>query len=117
MYDIPIAANNNNIVNLFNALEGKAKAFYGLYQEQGAKKDLLAAFQSYDFLCNFIHQMRKSYKTESSKLNLSKKAGMAYAEAIDVACLLHDFSKAFHFLEQSKAALMLENMQDIEVFS
>ncbi len=101
------------------ALVGKAKVFFDLYKKENGRKNIEAAYETYELAVQLIHEIRLDYQQEESLLQLSTSVLSIYENAIATALELHEITndkeylnRAFVFCEGNKATLLLESINE-----
>ncbi|MBC7775572.1 MAG: CHAT domain-containing protein, partial [Phycisphaerae bacterium] len=104
---------------IFEALTAKAEAAQALFEKSGDIRWLECALECHDLAYQAESILRHVFQYSSSKLNLQKDARAREESAMNVARLLFEktgqavwLEKAFAIAERSKAALLLEALQD-----
>jgi len=104
---------------IFEALAVKAEAAQVLYEKAGGLHWLELALECHDLAWQAEMLLRRVYQYSSSKLLLQKDARRREEAAMNVARWLYEqtgqqqwLEKAFAIAERSKAALLLESLQD-----
>lgn len=135
-YSLPLLGNSNNAPLLLQTLIAKGIVFYQIYQQTASPQNLMAALAHYYCADELINQIRKSYKTESSKLLLANSATTSlYIPAINMAWVAYQqetennlsinqlakqmgyqlpskaIDLAFMFSEKSKAMLLFTDLK------
>ncbi|MCV9386265.1 CHAT domain-containing protein [Reichenbachiella ulvae] len=121
LYSNPEIKNFYNADILLTSLQSKAKAMEALHFEKSLKKrDIDGALTSYLLCDELISIIRQTRINEADKLRLAGIAAEVYENGIYIAQYLseHSFKKkeylkiAFEFAERSKAALLLQAIND-----
>lgn len=104
---------------IFEALTAKAEAAKALFEKDGNISWLQLAIECHEYAWQAESILRRVYQYSSSKLNLQKDARAREEAAMHVARLLFEktgqaiwLEKAFAIAERSKAALLLDALQD-----
>lgn len=104
---------------IFEALTAKAQAAQALFEKEGNISWLQLALECHEYAWQAESILRRVYQYSSSKLNLQKDARDREEAAMHVARLLFEktgqaiwLEKAFAIAERSKAALLLDALQD-----
>ena len=104
---------------IFEALAAKAETAKALYEKTPDPTWLTLALECHDLAWQAEMKLRKVHQYSSSKLNLQQTARAREESAMHVARLLFEktgqamyVEKAFAIAERSKAALLLEALQD-----
>ncbi|MDO8367719.1 MAG: CHAT domain-containing protein [Saprospiraceae bacterium] len=104
---------------IFEALTAKAEALQILFEIDGSTHWLETALECHDLAWQAESMLRRVFQYSSSKLNLQKDARAREEAAMHVARLLFEktgqivwLEKGFSIAERSKAALLLEALQD-----
>lgn len=105
--DIAHNPNLNNLAfpELLDVFAAKAFILKG-------KKDINAAFATFEKCDTLIQSLLNSYQADQSKYFLSDKALPIYENAIDLALILNKKEVAVNFAEKNKALVLLENLKD-----
>ena len=116
IYINPTIANLQETIfktDLLTFLSDKANCWltYAENQPESAQQYQTYALQTYQTIDTLIDLIRQSYSQEQSKLFWRKEVKPIYEEALETAFLLEDDAAIFHFMERSKAILLLEQMQ------
>ncbi|PIB35044.1 hypothetical protein BFP72_06360 [Reichenbachiella sp. 5M10] len=121
MYDLPRIENYYNANILLSSLQAKAKAMEAYHFERTLKmRDIDGALQLYLLSDELIGQIRQTRINEVDKLRLSAIASQVYENGITIAKYLSEHSLrkrhyldiAFEFSERSKAAVLLEAINE-----
>ncbi|MEW7280515.1 tetratricopeptide repeat protein [Aquimarina sp. 2201CG1-2-11] len=125
-YDKAIDANKNlqkqdgtdhyyDLNILLNSLQGKAKVYNLLYQQDQNQEHLANAIAIYQQADVLIDQIRGTYTAYQDKVAFSQKAKAIYHEAMATQLLLYELQKdqkalahAFYYTEKSKANTLKE---------
>ncbi len=94
-------------IELFKTLHYKAQSLKAIQNLEAAKNTYLLALDLAD-------ELRQDYQAEGSKFALLNKTINIFEEAIAVAVALKDTNLAFHLMERSKSALLLEGIKNAE---
>ncbi len=104
---------------IFEALEEKAAASEALYRKTGLLLWLNLALDCHDLAWQAESLLRRVYQYRSSKLELQQNTRAREEAAMNVARILYEKTgnpeyreKAFTLAERSKAALLLDALQD-----
>ncbi len=104
---------------IFEALSAKAAAAQAMFEQNGEAQWLELALECHDLAWKAESILRRIFQYSSSKLNLQKDARAREEAAMNVAHMLYEktgqtawLEKAFSIAERSKAALLLEALQD-----
>jgi len=107
---------------IMEALVGKAETFHQLYQEESQSiTDLEQALQCSELAFEMVKILHQNYDRDAPKHSLSEFIHESYEIAIAVSLKLHEITqksiyldKAFIFMEQSKASVLREIINDLE---
>jgi len=104
---------------IFEALTVKAAAAQAIFEKNGDLRWLELALECHDLAWQAESILRRVFQYSSSKLNLQKDARAREEAAMNVARLLFEktgqnvwLEKAFAIAERSKAAILLESLQE-----
>lgn len=104
---------------IFEALTAKAEAAQALFEKDGDTGWLILALECHDLAWQAESILRRVFQYSSSKLHLQKDTRAREEAAMNLARLLFEktgqavwLEKAFAIAERSKAALLLESLQD-----
>jgi len=108
--------------NTLNPIITKASVLFLLFNENHKRLDLLiAANKTFQFAISMIEQMRSTYQSEESKLQLSENMRSTITFAIraqeklyEITKTENDFNKTFEICEKGKSAILLSYLRDIE---
>ncbi len=92
----------------------EALVLLDLYKERKKQEDLEEALSIFEYCQALIEAMRNGHSSDRSKLFWQAETRPIYEKAIETALLLNREDLAFQFAEYSKAALLLESLNDIE---
>ncbi|WP_170110759.1 CHAT domain-containing protein [Flavilitoribacter nigricans] len=109
-------------IELLRLLQDKANALFEWYQAgDGSKADLEKALETFLLCDQLIFEIRNDYESKDSKLFLQKESIALYEKAIGTTYELQQITgderyaeHAFHFMENSKAVLLLANLKDFK---
>lgn len=117
--DNPGAASFYEENTIFEALEEKAAAAEAMYRQTAGLKWLNVSLDCHDLAWQAEALLRRVYQYRSSKLELQQDARAREEAAMNVVRLLYEKTgnpawreKAFALAERSKAALLLDALQD-----
>lgn len=104
-------------LDLISVLAESAKAYKGLSEAENDLQYHQKAIDCYRIISELSDDVRGEYLSSESKLFLSKNIHQFYENAIESAFLLfqksgekNDIEQAFFFIEKSKAAVLLEEL-------
>ncbi|MDF9796168.1 CHAT domain-containing protein/Tfp pilus assembly protein PilF [Catalinimonas alkaloidigena] len=113
-----------SLLTLFNIYEGKGNAFKSLYAQNASLTALEASLQNYDNAIQVARYIQKTYDNDEAKLFLVQNVYPVYEIAISTAYQLYRLTKdqkyvdlAFQFSENSKAAILSEILDDLDIKS
>ncbi len=123
----PLEAKAHQLTYLIEVLSSKAQAFFHLFQQQTTQfpplQALTTAYQTYQLIIQYITRLRRSYKAEGSKLLLAKETQKIFENALLTTHQLLKNAPAntlayqqemFYISEQSKAIVLLSNLQETQ---
>jgi CHAT domain-containing protein len=109
---------------LLEALSLKGETFYRRYLLSGNPADLKISLANYKLCSNLVTDIRQNYKSESSKVLLTKKGFNINTKGISVAKDLYDitgdtsyFATAFELAENSKAGILSDALTEVDAKS
>ncbi|MEO8399613.1 MAG: tetratricopeptide repeat protein [Ignavibacteriaceae bacterium] len=104
---------------LIEALNLKAETFNGKYSSSGNLSDLKNSLSTYNLASKLAVQMRKNYKSESSKFSIGQTGFSTIIEGISAANKLYDLTgngsyleTAFVLIENGKAGILSDALAD-----
>ncbi|PSR56400.1 hypothetical protein AHMF7605_24320 [Adhaeribacter arboris] len=107
---------------LFEVLKNKAGSLRKYYSKTQKIRNLEASLQTYDLAFQLADRIRKGYDSDEAKLFFNRSVAPTYEEAIATAFQLFKQTQqarylqtAFVLAEQSKAALLAENLRDLKI--
>jgi hypothetical protein len=119
IYSNPVLRGISSETHLLSSLEFKAEALEKLYSKYSHLNDLVCAVSTYELGSHLLSNIRKSYQSESAKLNLGERTSQYYNKAISTTLRLYEIThkekykeKAFTFSEQSKCSVLLQSLSD-----
>ncbi len=95
-------------------LDSLASNYKTLYLQNKKEKDINAAINSFEQAITLVDIMRSEHREEGSMLFWREKTRGLYERAIETAILANEYEKAFIFCEKSKAALLLDALNEVE---
>ncbi len=119
IYNYPNLTKHKYVEQLLYALNGKASCLYYCYQQSLQEADIIAAYQHYECLIQFVDELRQSYKASDSQLILAQNIVVIYEKAILTALILQELQPKkstgiFSFFEKSKSLVLLSNFKQKE---
>ena len=113
-----------SLLQLFEALKGKAAAWSQYYQQDQDATKLNHSLSTYQLAIRVAQHIQKTYDNDEAKLFLVNKVASVYEEAIATAVQLHQLTddpryvaQAFQFSEASKASVLAESLRDVKIKS
>ena len=113
-----------SLLQLFEALKGKAAAWSQYYQQDQDATKLNHSLATYQLAIRVAQHIQKTYDNDEAKLFLVNKVAPVYEEAIATAVQLHQLTndpqyvaQAFQFSEASKASVLTESLRDVKIKS
>ncbi len=104
-----------NLTVLLATLQGQAKTYKKIYQENSDITDLKEAVSTYQKADALINQIRQTFTNYQDKVSFAKKAKEIYQGAIEAQLLLYKnnrnqktLTQAFYYAEKSKANTLKE---------
>ena len=111
-----------SLLQLFEALKGKAAAWNRYYQQDQDPTKLNHSLTTYQLAIRVAQHIQKTYDNDEAKLFLVNKVAPIYEEAIATAVQLHQLTddpqyvaQAFQFSEASKASVLTESLRDVKI--
>ncbi len=122
IYSNPPIQTANNLIQILEAAEYKAKALEKLYQNKTHQlQDLESALNTYNYCLDVIDTIRTEVRTAKSREELIERSGSVYESAIAVALELSKveqkdlyLNQGFVIAERSKAFELLQAVKDAE---
>ncbi len=129
-YELSIEGNLNRNINSKNkfveddyfldSFLNKAKILTEILEDTfNEEKNLIQAFNLYKLASELIEKIRRSYKTDESKLLLSERASKLYKGAVNTSLKLFKITgideykeEAFIFAEKNKAGILNESLTE-----
>lgn len=109
----------NNKILFLKVLQGKANLCKEIYLRKQGQNWLNLAAQTFELAILLIDDIRTSYRTEGSKLNLAETAQGVYDGAIQVAMIRYKknpdqnlLKEAFSYAERNKGLSLREALQE-----
>ncbi len=109
------------VVELFESLLQKAKAFRQRFAASNDQADLIACTDTYKSLYNLVDHVSRNYESEEARFFLQDKKHLTHNEPIDVALQLYRLTnnrryveEAFEFDERNKAVILALQVQQHE---
>lgn len=106
------------VLELFESLLEKAKAFRKRFATSSDKADLIACNETYRSLYILVDQVSRNYESEEARYFLQDKKHLTHNEPIEVALQLYTLTKdeqylnqAFEFDERNKAVILSLQVQ------
>ena len=113
-----------SLLQLFEALKGKAAAWSRYYQQDQDPTKLNHSLTTYQLAIRVAQHIQKTYDNDEAKLFLVNKVAPIYEEAIATAVQLYELTddsryvaQAFQFSEASKASVLTEGLRDVKIKS
>ncbi|MFZ6014246.1 MAG: CHAT domain-containing protein [Bacteroidota bacterium] len=112
----PVLENIKSKPDLLRTLADKAQALRILSQKNNNARFLDASLKTYQTAIDLIEKMRDDYESEAARQFVHEEAMPIYAGALETIHTLHQQreaagSLAFEVMEQSKALLLMESLQ------
>ena len=106
---------------IFEAMEGKSRAFKMMYNQSEDIKYLSFALANYQLIRAVERLLRMDFQHESSKLLLSRESHIRSEEALEVVYQLYEtiedsayLEEAFRIIENNKASVLLASVKDLK---
>ena len=110
--------------NLFDALAGKANAWYGLFQVTHNTDNLVDAVRTLESAASLANQTQMGYETDEAKLFLSERVQPTYQSYVNWCLRLFEIThyeswlrEAIQVAEGSKAAVLQSSLQQLPLSS
>ncbi len=102
---------------LIDLLLSEAEAYRMKYRLLGRKPDLQLAIDNYRLTDRVFSAVQKQQGTLLSRLYLRSMGRRLYEPAIDASLSAYDQESAFYFFEQSRSALLFEQLKEQYMFN
>jgi CHAT domain-containing protein len=99
---------------LFYILRNYAKNQLQLHKHQKKPDLLLSGLEFFGYADKLLNVMRNEHKTQLSKTFWREHTRSFYENAIEASYLANDVQKAYYFIEQSRALLLLDDVKENE---
>ena len=106
---------------IFEAMDGKSRAFKMMYSQSPDNRYLNLALANYQLIRHVERLLRMDFQHESSKLLLTEESHMRSEQALEVANQLYGITQdsiyveeAFQIIENNKASVLLESVKDLK---
>ena len=100
-------------IDLLTFLHSKAVVLLDLYKQKQEKSLLKKSLNIFQYCQELLEAMRNSHSSDHSILFWQAETRPIYENAIEAALLSQQADLAFQFAEYSKAALLLESLNDL----
>lgn len=108
-----------SVIELFEAISSKARAFTLRYEENKNKNDLLSSIVTYNSLYSLVDYVIRTYTSEEAKMLITNRKHLSHTEPIDNSLRLFNITgdsvylrHAFRFDEKNKATILALQLQE-----